>query len=121
LRSARSRFHASRAAVEPPCTAPWTPSAGPARCRKAQRRSRPSSPGALVDERSLAVTLTASGAALRARAEQIPAAIVQRLGLPVEDLQHLHVVLTQVIAAAYRPTPVDPKGQPIDPGAQPSA
>ena len=55
------------------------------------------------DERSLAVTLTASGAALRSQAELIPAAIVQRLGLPVEDLQHLHAVLTQVIAAANRP------------------
>src|SRR3954467_13858124 len=32
-----------------------------------------------ADERSLAVTLTASGAALRDRAEQIPAAIVRRL------------------------------------------
>ncbi|MET7707039.1 MarR family transcriptional regulator [Micromonospora sp. NPDC005413] len=57
-----------------------------------------------TDERSLAVTLTASGAALRSQAELIPAAIVQRLGLPVEDLQHLHAVLTQLIAAANRPS-----------------
>ncbi|MET8281377.1 MarR family transcriptional regulator [Micromonospora sp. NPDC005174] len=71
-----------------------------------------------ADERSLAVTLTASGAALRARAEQIPAAIVQRLGLPVEDLQHLHVVLTQVIAAANRPAPSGPQAQADGPGAQ---
>ncbi|MEV7329968.1 MarR family transcriptional regulator [Micromonospora sp. NPDC093244] len=56
-----------------------------------------------ADERSLAVTLTPSGAALRAQAERIPAAIVQRLGLPIEDLQQLHAVLTQVIAAANRP------------------
>src|SRR3954466_705404 len=34
------------------------------------------------DERSLAVSLTASGQALRAQAERIPPAIVQRLGLP---------------------------------------
>ncbi|MFG1880880.1 MarR family winged helix-turn-helix transcriptional regulator [Micromonospora sp. NPDC049102] len=81
-----------------------------------------------ADERSLAVTLTASGADLRARAEQIPAAIVQRLGLPVEDLQHLHAVLTQVIAATNRPAPSGPQAQADDsqaqadgPGAQASA
>jgi DNA-binding MarR family transcriptional regulator len=53
-----------------------------------------------ADERSLAVSLTASGQALRARAEQIPPAIVERLGMPVDDLRHLHAVLTQVIVAA---------------------
>jgi DNA-binding MarR family transcriptional regulator len=53
-----------------------------------------------ADERSLAVTLTAAGRALRARAEQIPPAVVERLGMPVEDLQHLHAALTRVIAAA---------------------
>src|SRR5687767_13573863 len=35
-----------------------------------------------ADERSLAVTLTPEGKALRARAEQIPPAVVQRLGMP---------------------------------------
>ncbi|MEU6203386.1 MarR family transcriptional regulator [Micromonospora musae] len=54
------------------------------------------------DERSLAVTLTAAGAALRAQAEQIPAAVVARLGLPVAELQQLHAALTTVIAAANR-------------------
>ncbi|TDC39906.1 MarR family transcriptional regulator [Micromonospora sp. 15K316] len=57
---------------------------------------------AAADERSLAVTLTAAGAALRAQAEQIPAAIVARLGLPVAELQQLHAALTTVIAAANR-------------------
>jgi DNA-binding MarR family transcriptional regulator len=52
------------------------------------------------DERSLAVTLTPGGKALRAEAERIPPAVVQRLGMPIEDLQHLHIVLTRVIAAA---------------------
>ncbi|MER7420018.1 MarR family transcriptional regulator [Micromonospora peucetia] len=55
-----------------------------------------------ADERSLAVTLTAAGEALRERAEQIPPAIVERLGMPVEELRHLHTVLTRVIAAANR-------------------
>ena len=53
-----------------------------------------------ADERSLAVTLTATGQALRGRAEQIPPAVVERLGMPIEDLQRLHAALTQVIAAA---------------------
>jgi DNA-binding MarR family transcriptional regulator len=53
-----------------------------------------------ADERSLAVTLTPAGRALRARAEQIPPAVVERLGLPIEDLQRLHASLTRVIAAA---------------------
>ncbi|MBB5110722.1 MarR family transcriptional regulator [Micromonospora echinospora] len=55
-----------------------------------------------ADERSLAVTLTAAGQALRAQAERIPPAIVQRLGLPPADLRHLHTALTEVIAAANR-------------------
>ncbi len=53
-----------------------------------------------ADERSLAVTLTPAGQALRGRAEQIPPAVVHRLGMPVEDLQRLHADLTRVIAAA---------------------
>jgi len=57
-----------------------------------------------ADERSLAVTLTPAGQALRARAEQIPPAVVARLGLPIEELRRLHASLTQVIAAA-RPMP----------------
>jgi len=51
------------------------------------------------DERSLAVTLTERGRALRAEAERIPPAIVARLGMPLADLERLHAVLTQVIAA----------------------
>jgi MarR family transcriptional regulator, organic hydroperoxide resistance regulator len=57
-----------------------------------------------ADERSLAVTLTPAGKALRARAEQIPPAVVARLGMPIEELRRLHASLTQVIAAA-RPVP----------------
>jgi MarR family transcriptional regulator, organic hydroperoxide resistance regulator len=60
-----------------------------------------------ADERNLAITLTAEGVALRRRAEEIPPAVVQRLGMPIEDLQHLHAALTRVIAAA-RPEPALP-------------
>jgi DNA-binding MarR family transcriptional regulator len=54
------------------------------------------------DERSLAVVLTEEGRALRSEAERIPPAIVERLGLPVEELLELHRRLTEVIAAATR-------------------
>ena len=53
-----------------------------------------------ADERTLAITLTPTGRALRSRAEQIPPAVIERLGMPIEDLEHLHAALTQVIAAA---------------------
>ncbi len=53
-----------------------------------------------ADERSLAITLTESGQALREEALKIPPAVVARLGMPIEDLQKLHTSLTQVIAAA---------------------
>jgi DNA-binding MarR family transcriptional regulator len=53
-----------------------------------------------IDERLLTVGLTPAGQALRATAEQIPAAVVQRLGMDVAELIDLHVVLTRVIAAA---------------------
>ncbi|MCD2194385.1 MarR family transcriptional regulator [Actinomycetospora endophytica] len=52
------------------------------------------------NERTLAVTLTDAGRALRADAERIPPAIVERLGMPLEELMRLHADLTAVIAAA---------------------
>ena len=54
------------------------------------------------DQRNLALALTDKGTALRAEAEKIPAGIVERLGMPVEELTALHGALTQVITAAQR-------------------
>lgn len=54
------------------------------------------------DERSLAVTLTDAGRALRTEAEKIPAAVVAALGMDVAELRELHSMLTRVIAAADR-------------------
>ncbi|MET0495488.1 MAG: MarR family transcriptional regulator [Actinoplanes sp.] len=54
-----------------------------------------------ADERSLAVTLTPQGRALREEALKIPPAVVERLGLPPEELHALHAALTRVIAAAH--------------------
>jgi DNA-binding MarR family transcriptional regulator len=54
------------------------------------------------DQRNLALALTEKGAALREQAEKIPAGIVERLGMPVEQLMDLHAALTQVIAASQQ-------------------
>jgi DNA-binding MarR family transcriptional regulator len=51
------------------------------------------------NERTLAVGLTERGRGLRAEAERIPPAVVERLGMPLADLEHLHAELTAVIAA----------------------
>ena len=52
------------------------------------------------DERALAVVLTDRGRSLRTDAERIPAAIIDRLGLDVDELIELHRRLMHVIAAA---------------------
>ena len=54
------------------------------------------------DQRNLALALTDEGHALRAQAERIPAGIVERLGMPVEELMALQSTLTEVIAASQR-------------------
>ena len=55
-----------------------------------------------VDERQLIVELTDTGKALRAQAERIPGAVVQQLGVSLDELEELHSVLTRVNAAALR-------------------
>jgi DNA-binding MarR family transcriptional regulator len=52
------------------------------------------------DERSLSVVLTEKGRRLRDQAEKVPAAMVERLGMDVAELQVMHQMLTRVIAAA---------------------
>jgi len=54
------------------------------------------------DERQLIVELTDAGTALRTQAERIPGAVVQRLGVSLDELEELHSVLTRVNAAALR-------------------
>lgn len=54
------------------------------------------------DQRNLALALTDKGRALRAEAEKIPAGIVERLGMPIEELMGLHEALTRVIGASQR-------------------
>ena len=52
-----------------------------------------------ADERSVVVTVTAEGTALRDRAASIPSAVRDRLGMPIDDMEHLIAVLAAVIAA----------------------
>ena len=54
-----------------------------------------------ADERSVIVTVTAEGNALRARAASIPSAVQDRLGMPIEEMEHLLAVLAAVIAATH--------------------
>ncbi len=53
-----------------------------------------------ADERVLAVTLTEAGRRLRTQAEEVPPAIIARLGMPLAEPEDLHGALTRVIAAA---------------------
>ena len=50
------------------------------------------------DERSLKVTLTAAGRALREQALGVPPTIMARLEMDVDELRTLHAALTDVIA-----------------------
>ena len=52
------------------------------------------------DQRNLALALTDEGRALRAAAESVPAGIVERLGMPIEELMSLQGALTRVIEAS---------------------
>jgi DNA-binding MarR family transcriptional regulator len=54
------------------------------------------------DQRNLALALTDRGRALRVQAVTIPAGIVERLGMPIEELVSMREALTNVIAAAQR-------------------
>jgi MarR family transcriptional regulator, organic hydroperoxide resistance regulator len=52
------------------------------------------------DERTLQITLTDDGRALRAQAEQVPAQIVARLGMPASRLEAVRDQLTELLEAA---------------------
>lgn len=52
------------------------------------------------DERTLEVTLTPHGLALRDKALEVPGKIVERLGLPLEQLEQAKFVLDRLISAA---------------------
>jgi len=55
-----------------------------------------------IDVRALAVRLTPAGVALRTEAEKVPAQIVERLGVDVDELERVRDSLTRLISAATR-------------------
>ena len=56
-----------------------------------------------ADQRSLQISLTDHGRDLRAQAVSVPAAIIERLGMSVKELETLQDVLTDVIAHSNSP------------------
>jgi len=54
------------------------------------------------DERALSIELTPAGEQLRSRALAVPGTIVERLGVPVEQLERVRDELTALLAAASR-------------------
>lgn len=53
-----------------------------------------------TDERAMDVELTKAGTVLRRRALKIPPAVVERLGVGLDELENLHSVLTRINSAA---------------------
>ena len=53
-----------------------------------------------TDERTTQVELTPKGRNLRRQALKVPPAVVERLGVELAELEHLHQVLTRINAAA---------------------
>jgi DNA-binding MarR family transcriptional regulator len=52
------------------------------------------------DERATEVALTKAGTQLRRKALKIPPAVIERLGVGLDELEHLHSVLTRINGAA---------------------
>src|SRR6476469_7933065 len=52
------------------------------------------------DERATDVELTKGGVQLRRKALKIPPAVIERLGVGLDELEHLHEVLTRINGAA---------------------
>ncbi len=57
-----------------------------------------------ANERELRVELTSAGAELRERAERVPVAVVEKLGVPVAALEELRDRLNETLAATRRAT-----------------
>ncbi|HEV7853058.1 MAG TPA: MarR family transcriptional regulator [Mycobacterium sp.] len=53
-----------------------------------------------TDERATDIELTKAGIQLRRKALKIPSAVIERLGVGLDELEHLHTVLTRINGAA---------------------
>ncbi|BDB39739.1 MULTISPECIES: MarR family winged helix-turn-helix transcriptional regulator [Mycobacterium] len=63
-----------------------------------------------TDERATQVELTRQGRELRRQALHVPAAVVERLGVELTELDHLREVLVEINAAALAAGALDPAG-----------
>lgn len=54
------------------------------------------------DDRALDIELTTDGRRLRSKAEAVPGTIVEKLGMPVAELEEMRDSLSRLIAAATR-------------------
>ena len=54
------------------------------------------------DDRALDIELTTDGRALRSKAEAVPGTIVEKLRMPVAELEEMRDALSRLIAAATR-------------------
>jgi DNA-binding MarR family transcriptional regulator len=61
-----------------------------------------------TDERSLQITLTDRGRDLRTQARAVPAAVIERLGMSMEELANVQNVLTDVIRHTKGPDMTPP-------------
>jgi MarR family transcriptional regulator, organic hydroperoxide resistance regulator len=59
------------------------------------------------DERQVHVELTSAGRRLRAEAEQVPPAVIERLGMPLAELEDLRNALNRINVAARRALETD--------------
>lgn len=73
----------------------------------------------VADERATDVALTGGGIALRERALAIPPAVVERLGVRIEELERLRDVLTRVNTAALAAGALSRPGDEAPPHTQP--
>jgi DNA-binding MarR family transcriptional regulator len=53
-----------------------------------------------TDDRALDIELTTDGRSLRSKAEAVPGTIVEKLGMPVAELEEMRDSLSRLIAAA---------------------
>jgi len=66
------------------------------------------------DERALRLELTDKGRRLREQALRIPPTMMARLGMSVQELQDFHRRLTEVIAQASDPVPLEEAVRQVD-------
>jgi len=70
------------------------------RCLSRRRFRSPSAKPRVWEERERRYELTKGGVQLRRKALKIPPAVIERLGVGLDELEHLHEVLTRINGAA---------------------